>query len=223
MLVDAAILAGAVTMPRHRGCDKRRLLRGQCRHAGRQKTDRATPKDIASTCVEPACRFDASQDKGKKCCLWLCRDQPDVRDGHHSDFANFCYIADSDLSEIIKLYTIRVVYIPIIGILNLPGTYQLYNKIRAAKRNETDPFSLLSSLITPTENGLRGLDEIGTVLACAIMFLTAAVFTEAVIAWYGNRRFLSYLAVGAAGVLATFPLIGMGLPLYILNIYAHVQ
>ena len=94
MLVDAAILAGAVTMPRHRGCDKRRLLRGQCRHAGRQKTDRATPKDIASTCVEPACRFDASQDKGKKCCLWLCRDQPDVRDGHHSDFANFCYIAD---------------------------------------------------------------------------------------------------------------------------------
>jgi hypothetical protein len=129
----------------------------------------------------------------------------------------------SDLSDIIKLYTIRIVYIPIIGILNLPGTYQLYNKIRAAKRNETDPLSLLSSLLTPTENGLRGLDEIGTVLSYAIMFLTAAVFTEAVIAWYGNRRFLSYLAVGTAGVLAMFSLIGMGLPLYIFNIYAHVQ
>src|SRR4029077_13645108 len=129
----------------------------------------------------------------------------------------------SDLSDIIKLYTIRIVYIPIIGILNLPGTYQLYNKIRAAKRNETDPLSLLSSLVTPTENGLLGLDEIGTVLSFAIMFPTAAVFTEAVIAWYGNRRFLSYLAVGTAGVLAMFSLIGMGLPLYIFNIYAHVQ
>jgi len=129
----------------------------------------------------------------------------------------------SDLAEIIKLYTIRIVYIPVISILNLPSTYQIYQNIRAAKRNEMDAFSLVSSLLTPTENGLGGLDEIATVLGYVIMFLTTAVFTEAVIVWYGNRRFLSYLAVGASGVLAIIPLVGLGLPLYILNIYAQVR
>ena len=45
----------------------------------------------------------------------------------------------SDLSGIIKLYTIRIVYIPIIGVLNLPGTYQLYNKIHAANEMKRTP------------------------------------------------------------------------------------
>jgi hypothetical protein len=129
----------------------------------------------------------------------------------------------SDLSDIIKMYTITIVYIPAIGLLNLPGTFQLYNKIRAAKREQLDPLSLASRLLTPTDSGLAGFDEIATSLAYLIMFLAAAVFTEATIVWFGNRRFLSYLAVGSAGLVAFIPIACIGLPLYILNIYAHVQ
>ena|SRR5438874_4437504 len=129
----------------------------------------------------------------------------------------------SDLSDIIKMYTITMVYIPVIGLLNLPGTFQLYNKIRAAKREQLDVLSLVTKLLTPGDSGLAGFDEIATSLAYVIMFLAAAVFTEATIVWYGNRRFLSYLAVGVAGLLAFIPIVSVGMPLYILNIYAHVQ
>ncbi len=116
-----------------------------------------------------------------------------------------------------------MVYIPLIGILNLPATYEIYNKVHIAKQAKMDVWSLLSSLMTPAENKLAGLDDIGTALAYAIIFVTIAVFTEAIIAWYGNRRFLSYLAVGIAGVLAMLLLIARGLPLVVLNVYAHVQ
>jgi len=129
----------------------------------------------------------------------------------------------SDLPSVIKFYTIGMVYIPIVGMLNLPGTFQLYNKIRAAKREELDPSPLLAKLLMPTDNGLAGFDEIATGLGCAVMFVAGAVFTEAIIIWFGNRRFSSYLAVGAAGFLAFIPLVGIAMPIYILNIYAHVQ
>lgn len=129
----------------------------------------------------------------------------------------------SDLTEIIKLYTITIVYIPIFGILNLPRTFQLYNDIQAAKRAQMDALSLATKLLMPTDNQLSGVNEISTVLGYTIMFAAAALFTEAIIVWYGNRRFLSYLAVGGAGILAFIPIVGIGMPLYVLNIYAHVQ
>lgn len=129
----------------------------------------------------------------------------------------------SDLSCLIKFYTIAIVYIPIIGILNLPGTFELYNKIRAAKREQLDLSSLLAKLMMPVDNGLAGFDEVATGLGYAVMFTAGAVFTEAIIVWFGNRRFSSYLAVGGAGVLAFIPLVGIAMPIYILNIYAHVQ
>src|SRR5438067_523083 len=121
------------------------------------------------------------------------------------------------------MYTITIVYIPLYGLLNLPRTFQLYNTIRAAKREQIDALSLAANLLTPAENQLSGLNEIATVLGYAILFTAVAVFTESIIAWYGNRRFLSYLSVGAAGVLAFIPVVGIGMPLYILNVYAHVQ
>ena len=132
----------------------------------------------------------------------------------------------SDLTEIVKMYTITIVYIPLYGVLNLPRTFQLYNKIRAAKRESGDHIDVLSfaaNLLTPADDQLSGLNEIATVLGYAILFTAAATFTEAIIAWYGNRRFRSYLSVGAAGVLAFIPVAGIGMPLYILNVYAHVQ
>src|SRR5437764_10451874 len=89
----------------------------------------------------------------------------------------------SDLSDIIKMYTITMVYIPVIGLLNLPGTFQLYNNIRAAKQEKLHPFSLVTKLLTPGDSGLAGFDEIATSFACVIMFLAAAVFTEATMAW----------------------------------------
>jgi hypothetical protein len=131
----------------------------------------------------------------------------------------------SDLTEIVKMYTITIVYIPLYGVLNLPRTFQLYNKIRAAKHDSDhmDVLTLAANLLTPVDDQLSGLNEIATVLGYAILFTAAATFTEAIIAWYGNRRFLSYLSVGAAGVLAFIPVAGIGMPLYILNVYAHVQ
>jgi hypothetical protein len=129
----------------------------------------------------------------------------------------------SDLTDIIKMYTITIVYIPVYGLLNLPRTFQLYNTIRAAKREQIDALALATKLLLPADNQVSEFDEIITVLAYTVLFAAAAVFTEAIIAWYGNRRFLSYLAVGTAGVLAFIPVAGIGMPLYILNIYAHVQ
>lgn len=77
----------------------------------------------------------------------------------------------SELSDIIKMYTITMVYIPVIGLLNLPGTFQLYNKIRVAKREQLDISTFLSRLLAPADSGMAGFDEIATGLAYVVIFL----------------------------------------------------
>lgn len=134
----------------------------------------------------------------------------------------------SEFVRTLVMYTTPVVaYSPIITLINLPGTIQLFDAVKAIKEQKL-PIDVAA--ITLARNLLgEGTIQPGPLVATTTFLVSIfgfgclAVFAEAVSQWYGNSRFKSYSAVAAALMLSTIVTMGIVVPIQLFTIYSFLK
>jgi hypothetical protein len=115
----------------------------------------------------------------------------------------------SKLPCTLALYTIVVIYYPIVNIVLLRKTYQLFNAIYVIKQtvdlSKMDAYGIiirfLQTLNMHTDGMLYVIDNIIVYASGFIDILCVTAFAEMLVQWYGNTRFKTYVAVGGSKIL----------------------
>lgn len=133
----------------------------------------------------------------------------------------------SEYVRTLAMHTIAIApYLPGYALLNLPGTYIMYNVIKEIKTKKQpigwDTAVLFAkSLFISIQHGGLFLLFLSTALG-VLSFGCLVIFAEAVSQWYDNNRYKTYSSIALAMV-GSIILLLVGVPMQLFIIYSFVK
>ena len=134
----------------------------------------------------------------------------------------------SNIVETSAIYTIMFIYLPLVSLVNLPNTYQIYFAIREIKREGLAMADAIPRYLVITESFknqqlLYYLGEISTALIVCGMLFAMVAFNETICGWYGHPRHRTYLVVSASIFISMTLTVVVGIPILLLILYSYIK
>ncbi len=137
------------------------------------------------------------------------------------------YKQSSHLGDTMRIYSIIVIYTPMIQFLSLPKLYHAYVVYRWLKSSGLNLIDAAKQLgQNMSQLGDANITELGNItnyVALLLVSVMLAVAAECLAQWYKNKRYETYAAAAVGMILYSLIYITLILPLDAVNAMAHIQ